>query len=174
MSEAFLGEIRMFGGNFAPVGWATCDGQLVQIVQNSALYAVIGTYFGGNGTSNFALPDLRGRVAIHWGTGTGLSPYTIGQHGGAEAVTLTVPNLPGHTHVVTPLGSNSSQNTTNTDPTAGFPGTSATQQYAPSSTGAMGPAQCGSTGAGAGHANIQPFLAVTFIIATTGYFPVRN
>src|SRR3974390_2972807 len=98
MSEPFLGAIRMGGWNFAPLGWAPCDGQSLAISQNTALFALLGTNYGGNGISNFSLPDLRGRVAIHWGQAPGLSPYNIGQVGGEEAVTLTTNQMPQHTH----------------------------------------------------------------------------
>jgi len=99
VSDQFIGEIRMFAGNFAPQGWALCDGQLVSISQNIALFSVIGTTFGGDGQVSFALPDLRGRVPIHRGTGSGLTPRAIGAAGGAEAVALTAAQMPSHTHV---------------------------------------------------------------------------
>src|SRR5690349_11535310 len=96
--DPFLGEIKLFCGNYAPIGWAFCDGSLLPISENDALYALIGTTYGGDGINTFALPDLRGRVAIHQGQGPGLSPYVMGETGGAETVTLTTNNLPQHTH----------------------------------------------------------------------------
>src|SRR5271167_2889298 len=100
MSDPFLGEIRMFGGNFAPIGWALCNGQLLSISQNTALFSVLGTSFGGDGVSTFALPDLQGRVPINAGQGAGLSPYVLGGKGGAENVTLLSTQMPAHKHLV--------------------------------------------------------------------------
>lgn len=96
--EPFIGQIMLFAGNFAPRGWALCNGQLLPIAQNTALFSILGTTYGGNGQTTFALPDLRGRAPIHWGQGPGLNPYTLGEQGGAESVTLTTANLPPHTH----------------------------------------------------------------------------
>src|ERR1700683_1520443 len=104
MSNPFVGEIRDFGFTFAPRGWAMCNGQLLPISQNTARFALIGTFYGGNGTSTFALPDLRSRVGIHEGQGVGLSPYDIGQNGGSENVTLTTNQLPQHGHAVGAAG----------------------------------------------------------------------
>src|ERR1700724_3809509 len=98
MSSPFVAEIRMFPFNFAPQGWAFCAGQILSISQNTALFSILGTTYGGNGTTNFALPDLRGRVAIHFGLGAGLSPYSLGETGGSETVTLLASNLPAHSH----------------------------------------------------------------------------
>src|SRR5580765_3610287 len=100
MAEPFLGEIRAFGFYFAPLGWATCDGQIMSIAQNQALFSLLGTTYGGNGTTTFALPDLRSRVPVHQGQGPGLSPYAEGQAGGTEAVTLAAAQMPQHTHPV--------------------------------------------------------------------------
>src|SRR5215213_7415071 len=98
MSNPYIGEIRMFGGNFPPSGWAFCDGQLLPISENDALFNLIGTTYGGDGESTFALPDLRGRTPVHTGTGPGLSPYTMGEGGGVESVTLTTQQIPTHNH----------------------------------------------------------------------------
>src|SRR5271166_5833783 len=100
MADPFLGEIRIFGGTFAPLGWAFCQGQLLPIAQNTALFSLLGTTYGGDGVSNFALPDLRGRVPMGMGQGPGLSPYVQGQMGGAESVTLTTQQMPPHSHSV--------------------------------------------------------------------------
>jgi microcystin-dependent protein len=100
MSQPFLGEIRMFGFNFPPRGWALCNGQILSIAQNTALFALLGTMYGGNGQTTFALPDLRSRVPLHMGQGPGLSSYTLGQAAGSESVTLTTPQLPSHNHPV--------------------------------------------------------------------------
>src|SRR5262245_26202423 len=107
MSDPFIAEIKMFGGNFAPLGWATCDGQLLPISQYTALFSLLGTTYGGDGVTNFALPDLRGRVPMHPGQGPGLSPRTLGEKAGTETVTLTTAQLPAHNHAancVTPAG----------------------------------------------------------------------
>src|SRR5512143_3908889 len=98
MSNPFIGEIRMFGGNFAPAGWAFCDGSLLPISENDALFTLIGTTYGGDGQTTFALPDLRGRLPVHMGTGAGLSSFVIGEAGGVETVTLTTSQMPGHSH----------------------------------------------------------------------------
>jgi microcystin-dependent protein len=100
MSEPFIGQIMLFGGNFAPVGWALCNGQLMSIAQNTALFPILGTTYGGNGTTTFALPDLRGRAAVGFGQGPGLSNYDLGQSTGSEMVTLTVAQIPAHSHPV--------------------------------------------------------------------------
>src|SRR5436305_2548610 len=100
MADAYIGEIRMFAGNFAPRGWATCDGQILPIAQNTALFSLLGTQYGGNGQTTFALPDLRGRVPIHYGQGPGLSPYDIGEAAGTETITLTQNEIPAHSHTL--------------------------------------------------------------------------
>src|SRR3954465_13916452 len=111
MATPFIGQISLFGGNFAPRGWAFCKGQLLAISQNTALFSILGTTYGGNGQTTFALPDLRGRVPIHFGQGPGLSSYALGETGGAETTTLTVNELPAHTHAVSPRASNNAQTT---------------------------------------------------------------
>jgi len=179
MADPFLGEIRMFGGNFAPTNWALCNGQLMSISQYSALFAILGTFYGGNGVQNFALPNMQGRVPIHWGNGLGLSPYVIGQVGGTENVSLTTQQLPAHTHMV---------NANNGAATGGSPsgaalatvtpprGQTATLTYAAAPDGStqMNPQTIALNGGNQPHANIQPYLCVTFIIALNGIFPSRN
>jgi len=174
MAEAFLGEIRMFGGNFAPRGWAFCAGQLLPIAQNSALFALLGTTYGGNGQTTFALPDLRGRVPVSFGQGPGLSNYAQGQQGGTEYVTLTSGQIAAHTHPFTPPSSSSSQNSTATDPVGACPGVSGTPLYSASTDGTMLAGNTGAAGGSQPHANVQPFLCVNFIIALEGIFPSRN
>ena len=178
MPDPFLGEIRMFGGNFAPIGWALCNGQLLSIAQNSALFAILGTYFGGDGQTTFALPDLRSRVPIHQGQGQGLSPYTQGQQAGSEQVTLLPNQMPAHTHIV-----NASGATANSSTAAGnFPATAAPARgqsnaaeiYGPSASATMSPTMIAPAGGSQAHANIQPSLCVTFIIALQGVFPSRS
>src|SRR5512135_3630836 len=111
MSSPYIGEIRLFGGNFAPVGWAFCDGALVPISENDALFNLIGTTYGGDGQLTFALPDLRGRLPMHMGTGPGLSPRTIGEQGGVETVTLTANQIPAHSHVPLSVSGDGNQST---------------------------------------------------------------
>lgn len=171
MSDPFLGEIRMFAGNFAPKGWAFCNGQLLSISSNTALFSLLGTYYGGNGTTTFGLPNLQSRVAIHQGQGTGLSPYTIGQMGGTENVTLNVGQMPSHNHMV-----NCSQSGRPNTPAGNFPGSdTATGIYNTSSDGSvMAAAMIANQGGNQPHPNIQPYQCVSFIIALQGIYPSRN
>ena len=176
MSEPYIGEIRMFGGNFAPTGWALCDGQLLSIAQNSALFSILGTTFGGNGQTTFALPDLRGRVPMHWGQGPGLTPRTIGESSGSETVTLLSTQMPAHTHT---LNANSGQGDSFTPPGAVPAGAvDSTQQplniYSSTINTTMNPAAIGAAGGSQPHQNMQPYLCVTFIIALQGIYPSRS
>ncbi|MCG8328751.1 MAG: tail fiber protein [Chitinophagales bacterium] len=168
----FIGLIVMFGGNFAPRGWALCDGQLLPINQYSALFSILGTTYGGDGRTTFALPDLRGRVAIHEGTGPGLSPYDLGQKGGSETVTLTTSQIPSHNHsfelggtASSPAGSNSLVGNVTGGDTIFNP----TKSGNTLSSGAIH-----NTGGGQSHNNIQPYLTVNFIIALQGTYPSRS
>lgn len=174
MAEPFIGEIKMVGFNFAPRGYATCDGQLLPIAQNTALFSLLGTTYGGNGQTTFALPDLRGRVAIHQGTGAGLTPRQIGSNGGAETATLTTAQLPAHNH---PLQAQSAAGNSR-DPGGNALAQEATAQTATYSATApnvaMNAASVGNTGTGQGHENMSPFLVVNFVIALEGIFPPRN
>ncbi len=175
MSDPFIGEIRMFGGNFAPRGFAKCDGQLLAISQNNALFALLGTTYGGDGETTFGLPDLRGRLPIHLGQGPGLSNRTIGQKAGAETATSVASPMPVHGHAV--------QGTTNpgdsNNPAGKGPAVAPVFAYsdqAPDSTNAQ---FAGNAiipeGAGAqAHPNVMPFQVICFIIALTGIFPSRN
>jgi microcystin-dependent protein len=166
--DPFLGEIRMFGGNFAPADWATCDGQLLPIAQNTALFSLIGTIYGGNGQTTFALPDLRGRLPVH--TGSGLA---IGQAGGSETVTLTATNLPAHTHVA-----NAASAGTTLGPSGQYwaadPGENVAPYAAAPDGNVMSGAAIGAQGGSQPHENMQPFLAITFIIALQGIYPSRS
>lgn len=173
MSEPFIGEIRAFGFNFAPRGWATCDGQLLGISPNTALFSLLGTTYGGNGQTTFALPDLRGRVPIHAGQGPGLSPYTQGQVGGTEAVTLGTGELPAHSHGVRAASQANSIRPLNAvlAPVA----SSGFSTYASATDGTpMNPDMVAPTGGGQPHANVQPYLVLNYCIALEGIFPARN
>jgi microcystin-dependent protein len=177
MSEPFIGEIIMFGGNFAPRGWAMCNGQLLSISQNTALFSILGTSFGGNGTTTFGLPDLRSRVPIHQGQGPGLSPYVLGQQGGPENVTLLQNNMPIHTHLANASTINADQPSpagaiwASPVDSQGGAGTGYTKQAANTT---MAPNAIGNAGGSVPFSIVQPYLAVTFIIALQGIFPSRN
>ena len=166
--EPFLGEIRLVPFNFAPRGWAICAGQLLPINQNQALFALLGTTYGGNGQTTFALPDLRGRVAIGAGQAAGGSSYPLGGTGGEEAVKLTTGELPGHAHAVHA----SSAAATTKNPSAAFPAGGGA--YAPQRNVRMNPAMIGRTGRGEAHENRQPYLSLNYIIALQGIFPSQN
>ncbi|HEX4119228.1 MAG TPA: tail fiber protein [Verrucomicrobiae bacterium] len=163
----------MFGFNFTPEGWAMCNGQLLPIEQNQALFALIGTYYGGNGTTNFALPNLQSRVPIHQGTGIGLSPYEIGELTGTETVTLTINQIPAHTH---PVGCSSGGGTV-ASPANAYPAVESTGtslDYSSSTNATMNPLMNGGAGGSQSHTNIQPVLCVNFCIALQGIFPTRS
>ncbi len=170
--EGTIAEIRLFAGTFAPRSWAFCNGQILSIASNTALFSLLGTTYGGNGTTTFALPDLRGRAAIHTGTGSGLSSRTLGQTGGAETVTLTAAQMPSHTHALLP-----STGTPNTaSPAGAFLPVGSSRIYASAGPAgmALAGASIGNAGSSLPHENMQPFLAVNYIICTAGIFPSRN
>jgi microcystin-dependent protein len=170
MTDQFLGEIRMGGWNFAPSGWAACDGQILPISQNTALFSLLGTQFGGDGKSTFALPNLQGTIPFNQGQGPGLSPYVMGQTGGAETVTLQAAQLPAHTHQA--VASTSAGNVA-----AAMGGDWAETRgrlYGPSTAVTMHPAALATTGSSQPHNNLPPYLVVTFVIALTGIFPSRS
>lgn len=190
MSQAFIGEIKMFAGTFAPRGYAFCNGQLMSIASNTALFSILGTTYGGNGVQTFGLPDLRGRSPIHWGQGPGLSDMTLGETGGVENVTLISTQMPAHAHAATggtgtitlpcstKLGDSDS-------PVGRVPAISpggeeqfigvadANAQTAPLTVTTPAPV-IAPAGGSQPHENRPPFLAVTFIIALQGIFPSRN
>jgi microcystin-dependent protein len=176
----YLGTILMVGFNFAPIGWALCNGQLLSIAQNTALFSLIGTYYGGDGVTSFALPNLQGRVPIHQGQGVGLSPYVLGSVGGVENVTLLTQQMPSHNHLI-----NVNKNPgAAADPTSTFQAEAATgdprnpsliSQFTNTApTGTMAPTALSMTGNNQPHANIQPYLTINFIIALQGIFPSRS
>jgi microcystin-dependent protein len=172
----FLGEIKIFAGNFAPTGWALCDGSLLPISQNTALFSLLGTTYGGNGTTTFALPDLRGRFPMHPGTGANLTPRNLGDVGGQETVTLTAAQMPVHTHTAS-VAADSTVATTD-QPQSAFPGrnASATPSYGKTVNAAMASSAVvlAPAGGGQAHPNMPPFECVNFIIALQGIFPSRN
>ena len=169
--EPMIAEIRMFAGNFAPRGWAFCDGQLLPIAQNQALFALIGTIYGGDGRTTFALPDLRGRAPIHQGHGPGLTDRRLGEKGGAESVALSVQEIPAHGHTLRALSC---------DGTTPEPGGSVIAR----SKGGFDAANAPDTnlsaesitenGGGQAHNNMPPYLAMNYIIALQGIFPSRS
>lgn len=169
MSEPFFGEIRMCAFNFPPKGWATCDGQLLAISQNQALFSLLGTTYGGNGQTTFGLPDMRGRSPIHFG-----SANPLGQSAGAESVALAQSQLPTHAHGVRA----SSDLAATTNPAGGLMGAKGrggADVYAPATNlTPLAPAAVGTAGGGQAHDNMQPSLVVSFVIALQGIFPSRN
>jgi microcystin-dependent protein len=175
MANPFVAEIRMFAGNFAPAGWAFCNGQLLAISSNTALFSLIGTFYGGNGTSNFGLPNLQGMAPMHQGNGAGLTQRVLGEMGGENAVTLLASEVPPHSHTYN-CGSGSKGETNVIAGQVNCDEQSGTQEiYATTSDGSvMGPAMVQPTASSLPHENRQPYLAVSFIIALQGVFPARN
>jgi microcystin-dependent protein len=177
VADPYLGEIRIFAGNFAPVNWAVCNGQLLSIAQNTALFSILGTYYGGDGRTTFGLPNFQGTVPMHQGTGNGLTPRSIGDTGGETSVGLNTSQLAAHTHTL--QGTSTAGGTT--DPTNALPAEPAATReggvmYTPTgSPGAMNTAALAPTGGGGvPHNNIQPTLPVTFIICLVGIYPPRS
>jgi microcystin-dependent protein len=172
MSEPFLGQIKLFGFNFAPRGWAFCDGQLLPINQNQALFSLLGTTYGGDGRTTFALPDLRGRAALQFGTGPGLSPLNLGQRSGSETNTMTAQQLAAHTHTFAPPASTVPGNT---DVASNhYPAQMPDSNYQTETDSSMALGTSGSTGSSQSVNNMQPHLVINFSIALQGLFPPRN
>ena len=173
MANQYLGEIRMVGFNFAPVGWALCNGQLLSIAQNNALFALLGTTYGGNGTTTFGLPNLQGRGPVHQGR-NGFASYVLGQLSGTENVTLLSNNMPIHNHLVNCNSAGGNQAT----PGGGLLAVESTGTSSDYTTAAadstMNPAMIGNAGGNVPFSIVQPYLCVNFIIALTGIFPSRN
>lgn len=168
MSEPFLAEVRPIGFNFSPRGWAFCDGQILPINQNQSLYSLLGTIYGGDGRTSFALPDMRGRTPIHKN-----GEHALGQHGGSETVVLSVDEIPQHNHTVNALSTDSDGRAVSptemlADANKPFYSDSA------SSLVSLHPGTIGFSGGGLGHQNMQPFLAINYCIALQGLFPSRN
>ncbi len=163
----------MFGGNFAPAGWFTCDGQLLQISEYSALFQLIGTTYGGDGQTTFALPKLTGRVPVHMGTGAGLSTYVIGAQGGVQNVTLTTNQIPSHTHPI--VADNNNATTNQTSPVNDFYGNASPAKIYSAKTSGLHPMMTlPAQGGSQPHDNMQPYQAVTYIISLFGVFPSQN
>jgi microcystin-dependent protein len=179
--DPYIGELRLFGFTFAPVGWALCNGQVLSISHNAALFSILGTQYGGNGTSNFALPNLQGQVPISQGAGPGLTPFDPGSTGGEQTHTLVSSEMPAHSHSLTakPVAA------VNTTPAAGSVtseghggargSTFNVNTYTTNSPGTtLNPAAVGAAGNGAGHDNMQPSLTVNWCIALQGVYPPRS
>ena len=165
MAEPFLSEIRIMSFVFAPKGWALCNGQLMPINQNQGLFSLLGTTFGGDGRVNFALPDLRGRTPIHVGSG-----HTLGERGGEQAHTLSIAELPTHTHVLQAQSGNATTNS----PNGALLASSTAVYHSASSLVALNPSSVTNTGGSQAHLNMQPFLTLSFCIALQGIFPSPN
>jgi microcystin-dependent protein len=173
MSEPFLAEIRITGFNFAPEGWAFCNGQLLAISQNTALFSLFGTSYGGDGKTTFALPNLQGRAPMHWGQGPGLSPRAIGESGGEQSVTLGSQALPSHSHQLGANAGGGNQTLPANNVWSSLAGRTPPPLYSNASNTTMSPQAAGVTGGGQPHNNMPPYLALNFIIALTGNFPPR-
>ncbi len=172
MSEPFVGEIRMFAGNFAPRGWAYCDGQLLAVSQNDALFSLLGTIYGGDGRTTFGLPDLRGRIPLHQGTGPGLSPRRLGSKSGAENETLTTNQLASHTH---DWNANTAAATGDSPSGKVVAGSAFPPFYnATNQTVDFASDMIANTGGSGSHTNLMPTLCIHFIIALFGIYPSRN
>jgi len=176
MADPFVAEIRMFAGNFAPKGWALCNGQLMPISQNTALFSLLGTFYGGDGKTTFALPNLQGSAPMHPGQGPGLSVHDLGESGGESAVTLLQTEMAAHNHAANCLNGVGDINTPNLWATTsgigrggGPPNYASTGNPAP-----MNPQAIGIAGSSQPHNNMSPYLAVTFIIALQGVYPPRS
>jgi microcystin-dependent protein len=172
MSDPYIAEIRLFAGNFTPRGWLRCDGQLIPIAQNIALFALLGTTYGGDGRTNFALPKLNGRAPLHAGQGFGLSSYEVGQQGGAAAVRLGSHQMPAHSHapkasksLATVSGANNGVLARTVSPNPPY--------HEASNMRPLGAAALGAAGGGQPHNNLQPYLELIFMIAVQGVFPSR-
>ena len=180
--EPFLAEIKVFAGNFAPRGWALCEGQILPINQNQSLFSLLGTTYGGDGRTTFGLPDLRGRIAMHEGQGPGLSNHTLGSKFGTENETLTINQLPSHNHPATSTTEIAVNTSTGeegigngqhaTSHLNAFSTTATDNKYLGSNSSSV--STVGNTGGNQSHTNVQPILAVNYIIALQGTYPSRN
>jgi microcystin-dependent protein len=171
MAQPYVGEIRMFAGNFAPAGWAFCSGQVMPISENDVLFTLIGTTYGGDGQETFALPNLQSRLPIHMGTGSSGTTYQIGESGGVESVTLSTQQIPSHTHPFIVSGDSGSQS----NPGGAVPGTGITVYRASQPANVpMNAAAVTNAGGSQPHDNMQPFLCINYIISLFGVFPTQT
>ena len=171
--DPFIAEVRIFAGNFTPKGWAACNGQIMPISQNTALFSLVGTTYGGDGKTNFALPNMQGNAAMHPGSGRGLTPRDLGETGGSTTVTLNLSQIPQHNHNVMAIND---VGDTNQPANNGIARSSGASVYSPAGPPAvaMSASALPVTGGGQAHNNMQPFLALNFIIALQGVFPPRS
>jgi microcystin-dependent protein len=167
MAQPYIGEIRMFAGNFAPAGWMFCEGQLLPISENETLFNLIGTTYGGDGQNTFALPDLRGRLPVHFGNG-----FVLAETGGVETVTLTVQQIPAHSHAMLAATGPGTANAPNSNVTAASPSVTLYVQDVPDTN--LSPNATGADGGSQPHNNFQPYLCVDFIISLFGIFPSQT
>jgi len=174
MSDPFVAEIMMFAGNFVPKGWALCNGQLMPIAQNTALFSLLGTTYGGDGRTTFGLPDLQGMAPLQAGPGAGLSDRALGETGGSPSVSLAIPEMPVHNHAVRSVSSAGDRNSPDGTLWAeAVSGRRAVPAYAANANTTMAPGALAGAGGSQPHNNMHPFLAVTFIIALQGIYPPR-
>jgi len=172
VAEAYVGEIRIMAFNFAPRGWAQCNGQILAINQNQALFSILGTTYGGNGVTTFALPNLQGRTPMHWGSGAGLPPVALGQAGGQESHTLTGQETAAHTHVLSAAAAPAANAP---GPGGNLLGTSTQNQYVGGTpTTTLAPETVSNVGGGQPHPNLQPYLVLNVCICIAGIFPSRS
>jgi microcystin-dependent protein len=176
MSDPFIGEIKLFAGNFAPHGWAFCDGQIMQISSNSALFSILGTKYGGDGKTTFALPNLKGRIPLHFGQGPGLTNHALGEVVGSENVSLVLNQMPTHNHTATIKAANAG--TTNQPQDNLFGKIARSNIYntpnASLTNMAEGSVSLSNSGGSTSHSNMQPYLTLSFIIAIYGIYPIRS
>ena len=172
MADGFVAEIRIFGGNFAPKGWASCDGQLLPISQNTALFSLLGTFYGGDGKSNFALPNMQGNAAMFWGQGPGLSDRSLGEMSGSQTVTLLSTEIPLHNHTLVAAADPGESNVpTNNAMTISINGNAYSSSQGNTHMNAQ---MLGMSGGSLPHNNMQPYLTLFFIVALQGIFPPRS
>ncbi len=173
MADPFIAEIRIFAGNFAPRGWALCNGQLLAISQNTALFSLLGTTYGGDGRTTFALPNLQGRAPMHQGAGPGLTPRTLGEQAGSQTVTLLTTEMASHSHAMVATPGLAAARLP-TDSTLARSRNGSAYQTQASNLATMAPAAITPAGGNQPHNNLQPYLTLTFIIALQGIYPSRN
>jgi microcystin-dependent protein len=174
LADPFVAEIRIFPFNFAPTGWAFCDGQLMPLSQNTALFSLLGTTYGGDGKSTFALPDLQGRAPMHPGQGAGLSNHALGEPGGVDSVTLLTSEIPAHNHGMRAQTVDNADITNVTSASAYAPSTGGTLYQNSSDGGTLAPEALPPAGGSLPHNNLQPYLTLSFNIALQGVFPPRS